>query len=286
MSKPFIEIKDLSFSYEGENEGERIPALYNIDLDIKKGEFVCILGRNGSGKSTLAKLINMILMPTCGSIMIDGVKVSPDMSEDEVISLRKKVGMVFQNPDNQLVATIVEEDVAFGPENLGVESLEIRRRVDHALETVGMTEFARHSPHQLSGGQKQRVAIAGVIAMEPQCIILDESTEMLDPRGRREVMDTVEKLHREKGITLICITHNMEEAVSADRIVVIDKGRIACSGTPKEVFGRAKELKEMGLSVPQVTELFALLCENGADLAQNVITEEEGVELLYSLLKK
>ena len=283
MSK-FIEIKNLNFSYEGD-EGERVPVLHDIDLDINKGELVTVLGRNGSGKSTLAKVINMILTPDSGEVIIDGKNVAVEMTDDELMAVRRRVGMVFQNPDNQLVATIVEEDIAFGPENLGIEPKEIRRRVDQALDTVGMRDFARHSPHQLSGGQKQRIAIAGIIAMMPECIIFDESTAMLDPQGRMEVMDTIEKLNREKGITVIAITHNMEEAVRGDRIVVIDGGRIVRQGTPKEVFAKPYELWELGLAVPQVTELFDMLRCLGADLPESVITEEEGAEALARLLK-
>lgn len=282
----FIEIRDLCFSYPGDEEKQSVPVLHDISLDVYKGEFVTILGRNGSGKSTLAKLINMILTPDYGSIKIDGKSVAKEITEAEMIDLRKKVGMVFQNPDNQLVATIVEEDVAFGPENLGLEPAEIRKRVDSALATVGMTDFARHSPHQLSGGQKQRVAIAGIIAMLPECIIFDESTAMLDPSGRSEVMETIERLNREEGITILAITHNMEEAVRSDRIIVVDKGHIVKDGTPKEVFSKPYELWDLGLAVPQVTELFDMLRCLGADLPDGVITEEEGTELLVKEICK
>ncbi|MBQ3182775.1 MAG: energy-coupling factor transporter ATPase [Clostridia bacterium] len=280
----FIEIKNLNFSYEGD-EGGRVPVLHDINLDINKGEFVTILGRNGSGKSTLAKVINMILTPDSGEVRIDGKNIAAELSDEELMAVRRRVGMVFQNPDNQLVATIVEEDIAFGPENLGIPSAEIRQRVDDALDTVGMRDFARHSPHQLSGGQKQRIAIAGIIAMLPECIIFDESTAMLDPVGRQEVMDTIEKLNREKGITIIAITHNMEEAVRGDRILVIDNGRIVKQGTPGEVFAKPYELWELGLAVPQVTELFDMLRCLGADLPESVITEEEGAEVLARLLE-
>ncbi|MBQ4602948.1 MAG: energy-coupling factor transporter ATPase [Clostridia bacterium] len=280
----FIEINNLNFSYEGD-EGGRVPVLHDINLDINKGEFVTILGRNGSGKSTLAKVINMILTPDSGEVRIDGKNIAAELSDEELMAVRRRVGMVFQNPDNQLVATIVEEDIAFGPENLGIPSAEIRQRVDDALDIVGMKDFARHSPHQLSGGQKQRIAIAGIIAMMPECIIFDESTAMLDPVGRQEVMDTIEKLNREKGITIISITHNMEEAVRGDRILVIDNGRIVKQGTPGEVFARPYELWELGLAVPQVTELFDMLRCLGADLPESVITEEEGAEVLARLLE-
>ncbi|MBE6687027.1 MAG: energy-coupling factor transporter ATPase [Ruminococcaceae bacterium] len=280
----FIEIKNLNFSYPGDQADPSVQVLHDISLEIKKGEFVAVLGRNGSGKSTLAKLLNLILIPTSGSVSVGGKQLSADMSEEEITEIRKLIGMVFQNPDNQLVATVVEEDIAFGPENLGVAPEEIRRRVDEALEIVGMTEFAKHSPHQLSGGQKQRIAIAGMIAIMPECIVFDESTAMLDPKGRKEVMRTIETLNREKGITVITITHNMEEAVSADKVVVIDRGRIVQQGSPKEVFSRPEQLWGLGLSVPQVTELFDMLRCLGAELPEGVISEEQGAKLLFELL--
>lgn len=279
----FIEIKNLCFSYNTE-QGEK-EVLHNIDLEIKKGEYVCILGRNGSGKSTLAKVINLINPPSSGTLTIDGKEISDSISDEELIALRTKVGMVFQNPDNQLVATIVEEDVAFGPENLGIAPDEIRKRVDAALECVGMLDFAKHSPHQLSGGQKQRVAIAGIIAMLPECIIFDESTAMLDPKGRAEVMDTIEKLNREKKITVIMITHNMDEAVRADRIVVIDKGRKVADATPKEVFSDPSRLWDLGLCVPQITELFDMLNCLGLNLGNGVLSESEGAQILARYFK-
>ena len=282
----FIEIKNLHFSYPGDTQNPSVPVLHDINLEINKGEFVSVLGRNGSGKSTLAKLMNLILVPTSGSVKVGGKLLSENMSDEEIIEVRKLIGMVFQNPDNQLVATVVEEDIAFGPENLGVEPEEIRKRVDKALEIVGMTEFAKHSPHQLSGGQKQRIAIAGMIAIMPECIIFDESTAMLDPKGRKEVMDTIEYLNREKGITVITITHNMEEAVRADKVVVIDHGKIVDSGTPKEVFSHPEKLWDLGLSVPQITELFDMLRCLGADLPKGVISEEEGAKLLFELINK
>lgn len=254
---PFIETTDLSFTYTDEDDPQ--PVLHDVTLSFEKGEFVAILGRNGSGKSTFAKLLNLVLEASDGEIVIDGKPVHAELSEEEIIDLRKRVGMVFQNPDNQLVATVVEEDVAFGPENLGIPSDEIRRRVDEALALVDMTEYALHAPHKLSGGQKQRIAIAGVIAMLPDCILFDESTAMLDPRGRAEVMDTLTRLNREKGITTLLITHNMDEAVRADRVVVIDNGRVKMDGPPREVFARTKELFALGLSVPQATELAAAL---------------------------
>ena len=260
----FIDTKNLSFTYTDEDNPQ--PVLHNVSLSFEKGEFVAILGRNGSGKSTFAKLLNLVLEASAGSITIDGKAVTADLSEEEIIDLRKRVGMVFQNPDNQLVATIVEEDVAFGPENLGIPSDEIRRRVDEALKLVDMTQYALHAPHKLSGGQKQRIAIAGVIAMLPDCILFDESTAMLDPRGRAEVMDTLIRLNREKGITALLITHNMDEAVRADRVVVIDNGVVKLDGTPRQVFAHTKELFDLGLAVPQATELATVLGIGGVPL--------------------
>ena len=262
----FIEIKNLCYSYD-EDDGRVVPVLKDLSLDIKKGEYLAILGHNGSGKSTLAKLLNLILAPTSGKIIVDGIDVtSAELSEDELFALRKKVGMVFQNPDNQLVATIVEEDVAFGPENLGYPQEEIRRRVDEALKTVGMTEYARHEPHRLSGGQKQRIAIAGIIAMSPECIIFDESTSMLDPIGRRDVLGTMEKLNRENGITVITITHYMNEAAKADRVVVLDDGMILMDGTPAEIFAHPEKLRKAGLDVPQCSALIEELRALGIEI--------------------
>ena len=227
MEQPWIRTEGLTYAYEDDATGEARPVLHGIDLCIERGEYIAVIGHNGSGKSTLAKLLNLVLEPTGGAIYVDGKDVtSPDMTDEDVFALRQKIGMVFQNPDNQLVATVVEEDVAFGPENLGVPSAEIRRRVDDALAMVGMSAYAKHEPHRLSGGQKQRVAIAGIIAMMPECMIFDESTAMLDPLGRREVLETMEMLHKEKGITIITITHHMDEAARADRIIVLDDGRI------------------------------------------------------------
>lgn len=283
-NQPFIQIEDLSFSY-GEG-AEQANVLKNISLSIEKGSFVAVLGHNGSGKSTLAKLINMILAPTSGKILIDGRDItSPDMTEDEMFEIRRKIGMVFQNPDNQLVATVVEEDIAFGPENIGVEPKEIRRRVDEALQIVHMSAYAKHSPHQLSGGQKQRVAIAGIIAMLPECIIFDESTAMLDPSGRKEVMDTIEMLNRDLGITVLHITHNMEEAVRAQRVIVINDGSLFMDGTPRQVFGQVGKLQRVGLDVPQVTELFYELNREGIRLRQDILQEEEGASLLAAMMK-
>ncbi len=287
MSVPFIKVEDLIFTYDDEDNINKHYVLKNISLEIEKGSFVCVLGHNGSGKSTFAKLLNMILTPDSGKILIDGFDITaPDVTEDELFEIRRRIGMVFQNPDNQLVATIVEEDVAFGPENLGIEPSEIKRRVDAALKTVGMTEYATHAPHRLSGGQKQRVAIAGIIAMEPECIIFDESTAMLDPQGRKEVMNTIEKLNSEQGITVILITHNMDEAVKADRVVVINEGEVFLDGTPKEVFSNVAKLRQAGLDVPQTTELFYDLSLEGLKLPSDILSVEEGAEILSALLKK
>ena len=266
MKDSFIKIENLCYSYD-EDDGRNVPVLKNISLEIKKGEYIAVLGHNGSGKSTLAKLLNMILSPTSGKITVDGSDITDsELTEDEIFALRKKVGMVFQNPDNQLVATIVEEDVAFGPENLGFPQDEIRRRVDEALETVGMTEYAHHEPHRLSGGQKQRIAIAGIIAMSPECIIFDESTSMLDPIGRKDVLRTMEKLNREKGITVITITHYMNEAAKADRVVVLDDGMILMDGTPAEIFSQPEKLRKAGLDVPQCSALVEELRKMGIDI--------------------
>lgn len=266
MNDPFIKIENLSYAYT-EDDGRTVPVLHDISLDIRRGEYVAILGHNGSGKSTLAKLLNLILTPTSGKIIVDGMDVtSGELSEDDLYSLRHKVGMVFQNPDNQLVATVVEEDVAFGPENLGLPQEEIRRRVDDALATVGMTQYAHHEPHRLSGGQKQRIAIAGIIAMLPECMIFDESTAMLDPMGRKDVLATIEKLGREKGITVLTITHYMNEAAKADRLIVLDDGKILVQGTPSEVFAKPELLRRAGLDVPQCSSLIEGLKEKGFDL--------------------
>lgn len=281
----FIKLENVSFAY-GTEEQRELPVINNISLEIERGSFVAILGHNGSGKSTLAKLLNFILTPNSGKIYINGRDItSPDITEDDVFEIRRDIGMVFQNPDNQLVATIVEEDVAFGPENMGVDPSEIRRRVDEALAIVGMTKYARHSPHQLSGGQKQRIAIAGIIAMLPECIIFDESTAMLDPSGRREVMNTIEMLNRERGITVLHITHNMNEAVRADRVIVINDGEVYLDDTPTEVFSHVAELQSVGLDVPQVTELMYELRRDGVDVPQNILDEKSCADILEKLLK-
>ena len=286
MDTPFIKTEKLSYRYDGEDESGS-PVLNDLSLTINEGEFVAVLGHNGSGKSTLAKLLNMILTPVEGKIYIMGKDITdPDMTEEDVLALRKNIGMVFQNPDNQLVATIVEDDVAFGPENLGVPSGEIRQRVNEMLENVGMLEYAKHEPHRLSGGQKQRIAIAGIMAMLPRCIIFDESTAMLDPVGRREVMESILKLNREKGITIIMITHYMEEAAMADRIIVLNDGTLVLDGTPEYVFEYNTKLKECGLSLPQCAELIHKLRACGFELSGDCATVDECAELIFKLLKK
>lgn len=276
-----IEIKGLHFHYEPEEEGQT-PAevLKGIDLEIKKGEFVAVLGHNGCGKSTLAKHMNAILLPTEGKVIVDGIDTS---DEDRLFELRQKAGMVFQNPDNQIVSSIVEEDVAFALENLGVPYEEMRRRVDEALKAVNMYEYRLHSPSQLSGGQKQRVAIAGIIAMEPECIILDEPTAMLDPQGRREVLAAIHCMNREKGITIVLITHYMNEAAGCERVVVMDKGRVVLDDTPGKVFSQVKTLKDIGLDVPQVTELAWELRNAGYDISPEIIDEQECAEAIMKL---
>lgn len=278
----YIKADKVTFSYES-NESEEIrEVLSDVSLEIKKGEFVALLGHNGSGKSTLAKHFNAMLLPVSGKVYVDGLDT---LDEDLKYEIRRRAGLVLQNPDNQLVASIVEEDVAFGPENLGIEPSEIRRRVDEALKIVDMYEFRKHAPHKLSGGQKQRVAIAGIIAMEPDCIVLDEPTAMLDPRGRSEVIETIHKLNREKGITVVLITHYMDEAVTADRVVVMDGGEILTQGTPREVFSKVELIKEHALDVPQSTELCYALKKHGIDISSEVLNEEECVLELERLLK-
>ncbi len=261
-------------------EEHKVAALKGVDIEIEPGEFVVVLGHNGSGKSTFAKHINALLQPTGGALWVKGM----DTREGErVWDIRQTAGMVFQNPDNQLVATVVEEDIAFGPENMGVPSQEIRKRVDNALATVRMSEFATYTPSKLSGGQKQRIAIAGVLAMKPDCIVLDEPTAMLDPVGRREVMETIERLNKEEGITMILITHYMDEAVRGDRVYVIDDGDLVMQGTPKEIFAQVERLKGYGLDVPQVTETAYLLRQEGIDLPQDILTIEEMVGAICQL---
>lgn len=292
MDKVIIKTENLGFTYVDNDEEDspliekqEIPALVDVNLEIKEGEYIAVLGHNGSGKSTFAKLLNLILTPTVGRIYIDGVDITrDDFTEDDVFDVRRKIGMVFQNPDNQLVATVVEEDVAFGPENLGLEREEIRKRVDDALRVVGMTSYAEHAPHKLSGGQKQRVAIAGIIAMKPRVIVFDESTAMLDPRGRLEVLDIMEKLNREEGITVINITHYMDEAARADRVVVINDGRVMLDNTPKKVFAEVELLHDIGLEAPQGRELIYALVREGYDVGSDAIGEAECIDAIASYL--
>lgn len=281
-----VKTKDLTYEYvrvletdHGTKE-EKVEALKNVNIEINKGDFVAVLGHNGSGKSTFAKHINALVQPTGGTLWVDDM----DTKNDELVwEIRQTAGMVFQNPDNQLVATVVEEDIAFGPENMGVEPKEIRKRVDEALATVRMSEYATHTPSKLSGGQKQRIAIAGVLAMKPKCIVLDEPTAMLDPVGRRDVMETIERLNREEGITMILITHYMDEAVRADKVFVIDDGDLVMQGTPKEIFSQVETLQKYGLDVPQVTEVAYLLRKEGVELPADILTIEEMVGAICQL---
>ena len=270
-NETMIEVNHLSHLYVDEN-GNDVRALDDVNLTIQRGEFVAIIGTNGSGKSTLAKHFNVLLQPTEGNVTVCGF----DTLDDEYIwNIRQHVGMVFQNPDNQIVAAVVEEDVAFGPENLGVPSAEIRKRVDEALAAVNMTEYAEHSPHLLSGGQKQRIAIAGVLAMKPDCIVLDEPTAMLDPKGRLEVLETIHRLNKEEGITIVIITHFMEEAVTADRVVVMKNGVKLQEGTPREIFTQVDTLKDLGLDVPVAAEVASKLIHKGVDIPNDIITNDE-----------
>ena len=275
-----ISAQELAYSYPGVDNTPGTVVFEDLDLTVEEGSFVAVLGGNGCGKSTLAKHFNGILLPSGGKVYVCGMDTS---DEERLMQIRRRVGMVFQNPDNQIVANVVEEDVAFGPENLGVASPAIRQRVDRALEQVGMTDFAKHAPHLLSGGQKQRIAIAGVIAMEPKCIVLDEPTAMLDPKGRREVLDTVTKLNREKGITVVLITHHMDEAAKAGRVVVLHKGKVALDGTPKEVFNQVEKLHSLGLRAPESTELCYLLQKEGIDVQTDCLNEEECAQILYEV---
>lgn len=277
-----IEIKNVSFEYSDEQTVHT--AVKNINLDIERGSFTVILGHNGSGKSTLAKMMNGLNKPTFGDVFVDGINTKDEETEIEV---KRRVGMVFQNPDNQLVASIVEEDVAFGPENLGLEPEVIRQRVDEALEAVGMSEFANSTPHRLSGGQKQRIAIAGIIAMEPECLVLDEPTAMLDPKGRREIINTLERLNKEKSITVVLITHYMEEAENADRVLVMNDGEIIEDGKPSEVFQNVKLLKSVGLDVPQTTELLYALKQKGFSVDTSKISiKDTAIEIAKSFFKE
>lgn len=281
-----VEAKNVSYEYtkvvevQGQNTERKLMALDNINIDIEKGSFVAVLGHNGSGKSTFAKHLNALVTPSEGTIFVDGM----DTKNDELVwKIRQNTGMVFQNPDNQLVATIVEEDVAFGPENLGIEPSEIRKRVDESLKMVGMDGFQKDTPSKLSGGQKQRIAIAGILAMKPQCIVLDEPTAMLDPQGRQDVMETIHKLNKENGITIILITHYMDEAVSADKVYVIDDGKMVMQGTPREIFSQVDKMKYYGLDVPQVTETAYNLRKMGIDIPQDILTVDEMVGAICRL---
>ena len=278
-----IQTENVQFAYPAE-EGKTAPlALGGVTLAIQRGSFVVVLGHNGSGKSTLAKTFNGVLLPCGGQVLVEGMDTR---DEAKLLAIRQRVGMVFQNPDNQIVANVVEEDVAFAPENLGVPTEEIRRRVDDALAAVGMSEFVRHAPHLLSGGQKQRIAIAGVLAMEPACIVLDEATAMLDPVGRREVLSTVHRLNREKGITVVLITHHMDEAEEADRVVVMDDGKVAMDGTPREVFTQVDALRSMGLTVPDTVDLLDRLRRDGVDVPLDALTVEECADAVFAALNK
>ena len=278
-----IRTENLCFNYTDDETGEKTCVLKDISLEIKRGEFIAVLGHNGSGKSTFAKHLNAILIPTSGKVWVGDIDTS---DEKRLYDIRKMVGMVFQNPDNQMVANIVEDDVAFAPENLGVPREEIRKRVDTALAAVNMSEFAMHAPHMLSGGQKQRVAIAGVLAMEPEIIVLDEPTAMLDPNGRREIIETVKRLNKEKNMTVVMITHYMEEAVEADRVIIIDNGKIEMDAPPIEVFPKVEKMKSLGLDTPQATELAFLLKKNGFDIDSNVLSVGECADKIEQLWKK
>ena len=277
-----ISVENLSYSYPSQDNEDCIQVFHDLSFTVEKGSFVAVLGANGCGKSTLAKHFNAILLPTGGKVYVSGIDTS---NEDRLMLVRRTVGMVFQNPDNQIVSNVVEEDVAFGPENLGVASPEIRSRVDKALHQVGMYEYRKHSPSLLSGGQKQRIAIAGVIAMEPRCIVLDEPTAMLDPRGRQEVIQTIERLNKEKGITVVLITHHMDEAARCQRIVVLDKGKIAADGEPGEVFSQVELLHSIGLAAPDTVELCCELNKRGWHLPLDKLDPEECAQVLYEQLK-
>jgi len=277
-----IVTEHLAYTYPGMDNMPGVAVFEDMNLRIEEGSFVAILGMNGCGKSTLAKHFNSILLPTGGKVWVCGIDTA---NEERLMVIRRNVGMVFQNPDNQIVANVVEEDVAFGPENLGIASPEICNRVDKALKQVGMYEYREHAPHLLSGGQKQRIAIAGIIAMEPKCIVLDEPTAMLDPRGRREVMETIKRLNREKGITVVLITHHMDEAAQAQRVVVLHKGRVAADGTPKAVFSQVELLHSIGLAAPESVELCWKLNQEGFDLPLDKLNPEECAQILYDILK-
>ena len=277
-----ISVEHLAYTYPGLDDAPGVVVFEDMNLKIQEGTFVAVLGTNGCGKSTLAKHFNSILLPTGGKVYVAGIDTA---NEERIMQVRRNVGMVFQNPDNQIVANVVEEDVAFGPENLGISSPEIRHRVDKALKQVGMYEYREHAPHLLSGGQKQRIAIAGVIAMEPKCIVLDEPTAMLDPRGRREVIETIGRLNKEKGITVVLITHHMDEAAKADRVVVLHKGKVAADGAPKEVFSQVELLHSIGLAAPESVELCWELNKQGFDLPLDKLDPEECAQTLCEMLK-
>ena len=282
----FIRLQDVVYEYhayaEEEHEEETVRALSHISAEIREGSFVVVLGHNGSGKSTLAKQVNALLLPTEGYVYVCGANTR-ETPEEDLWKIRKNAGMVFQNPDNQIIGNVVEEDVAFGPENIGIPEEELARRVTRALEKVGMEAYRMHSPNRLSGGQKQRIAIAGMLALKPKCILMDEPTAMLDPMGRKEVLETVHELNRKEGITIVLITHYMEEAVDADRVIVMDRGQIVMDGTPKEVFSRMEELRAIRMSVPEVTELAYELRKEGLDLPEGILSIEELTEALWSL---
>ena len=278
-----IKVEHLAYTYPGMDDMPGVAVFEDMNLTIEKGTFVAILGTNGCGKSTLAKHFNSILLPSGGKVWVCGLDTA---DEERIMSVRRNVGMVFQNPDNQIVANVVEEDVAFGPENLGIASPEIRHRVNKALKQVGMYEYREHAPHLLSGGQKQRIAIAGVIAMEPKCIVLDEPTAMLDPRGRREVIDTVSRLNQEKDITVVLITHHMDEAARADRVVVLHRGKVAADGTPKAVFSQVELLHDLGLAAPETVELCHALNEEGFALPLDALSAEECADTIYASVRK
>ena len=280
MEETILTAQNLKFRYDSD---QPIYALDGVSTEVKRGEFVAVLGANGCGKSTLAKHFNAILLPESGKVYVEGMDTADD---DKIYDIRQTVGMVFQNPDNQIVANVVEEDVAFAPENLGVSSREIRQRVDDALAAVGMGEFARHAPHLLSGGQKQRIAIAGVLAMEPECIVLDEATAMLDPVGRREVLSAVHRLNREKGITVVLITHHMNEAEDADRVVVMDDGKVIMDGAPRQVFTQVERLRSMGLTVPDPVDLLDRLRKDGLDVPLTALTVEECADAILAAVSK
>lgn len=280
MDNFMIDIDNVTFKYTSTEEQEGKVVIKGVNLKVSKGEFVVVLGHNGSGKSTIAKHINALLTPSSGTVLVDGMDTKDQLN---LWDIRSKAGMVFQNPDNQLVATIVEEDVAFGPENLGVDPKEIRKRVDDSLAKVGMSEYKRHAPHLLSGGQKQRVAIAGVLAMQPNCIVFDEPTAMLDPSGRKEVINNIKELNKEHNITIVLITHYMDEAAQADRIIVVDDGQIRMEGTPREVFSKVDVMKKIGLDVPQVTELAYELRKEGIDISTEILNIDEMVDAICQL---